>query len=476
MTNTADPAVTVYVTNHNYGRFLEQAVESVLRQSLQDFELLIIDDGSTDDSHEVIARYSSHPKISTVLQQNKGLNVTNNIALRAARGRYIMRLDADDYLDEHALEILARVLDRDPEAGLVFPDFVTVDPEGRPLEVVRRHDFDAVELFDQPAHGACTLVRRDFLLRLGGYDESFRCQDGWDLWVRVLQEHKVRNVNLPLFYYRQHGENLTRNEERLLSTRGKILEKQARRGGTAEQAVAIIPVRGPSMDTRSKALVELGGRPLMDWTIQAAVDAARVDEVLVTTPDDAVLAHVRAAFPEVRAIRRHRSLARLNTHLEDTINDGLAFLDAEGVPSDRLVVLTIESPFRGGSHIDAALDALDIFGSDTVIGVRPETDAMFQHNGHGLLPVRRGTVLRLEAEEIFRRVGHFVTLRREHLVKTRTLLGGKMGHVVLDQRAAFALGSELDWQVASFLAGLAGATNPTLEPALATVPLGQSPR
>ena len=110
MGDAHSPLVTVYITNHNYGRYIEQAIQSVLRQTQRDFELIIIDDGSTDNSREVIERYAEHRQVVTIFQQNKGLNVTNNIALRAARGKYVMRLDADDYLDDHALGAVERLL------------------------------------------------------------------------------------------------------------------------------------------------------------------------------------------------------------------------------------------------------------------------------------------------------------------------------------------------------------------------------
>ena len=72
---------TVYITNHNYGQYIEQAIESVLDQNFKDYELLIIDDGSNDDSHTIMERYRKHPKVSLIFQENKGLNVTNNIAI-----------------------------------------------------------------------------------------------------------------------------------------------------------------------------------------------------------------------------------------------------------------------------------------------------------------------------------------------------------------------------------------------------------
>ena len=128
------PKITVYITNYNYGRFLKRAVESVLIQTEQNFEIIIIDDGSTDDSISLIQSYMDHPKIKIVLQKNKGLTITNNLALKLSRGKYIMRLDADDYLVKEALEKLSTVLDEKFESGMVFGDYYLVDENENILE------------------------------------------------------------------------------------------------------------------------------------------------------------------------------------------------------------------------------------------------------------------------------------------------------------------------------------------------------
>lgn len=450
---SSNPTVTVYVTNHNYGRFIERAIESVLSQTLRDFELIIIDDGSTDGSREIIERYGAREGIRTVFQHNKGLNVTNNIAARMARGKYIMRLDADDYLEEHALAILSGVLDRNPTVGLVFPDYVMVDEEGRLLEVVRRHNFDDVTLLDQPAHGACTLVRRECLLEIGGYDESFRCQDGYDLWVRFIQKYGVQNVNLPLFYYRQHGSSLTRNEERILSTRSKILEKQARRDSAKKNALAILPVRGAAIDARSQALRTLGKRTLLDWTIEAALEAERTMHIIVTTPDKRILEHVDKTYQgRVIGLERDRRLAEINTHVHETIAHALAAYAKAHAAPENLVVLSIESPFRHARHVDAALDVLDFYETDTVVGVRPETDTFYKHDGGGLHPLRTSEALRLEADDLFRRVGDMSVVRRAYFEQHKRVVGGRIGHVVLDPRSALRLASDWDWRVAELIA------------------------
>ena len=103
--------ITVYITNHNYGRYIKKAIDSVLNQTFKELELIIVDDGSTDNSKEIINRYKDNKKITSIFQKNKGLNVSNNIALRIAKGKYIMRLDADDWLDTHALEILYKSIE-----------------------------------------------------------------------------------------------------------------------------------------------------------------------------------------------------------------------------------------------------------------------------------------------------------------------------------------------------------------------------
>lgn len=447
------PLVTVYLVNHNYGRFAKQAVESVLAQTFQDFELLIIDDGSTDNSRQVLSEYEGHPKVVTIFQHNKGLNVTNNIALRSARGRYIMRLDADDWLDEHALQVLSGVLDREPDVGLVFPDYYTVDIEGRVLEMVRRHDFDDVTLLDQPAHGACTMARRDLLREIGGYDESFRCQDGYDIWLRFVQKYEVKNVNLPLFFYRQHGLSLTRNENRILDTRARIIEKQIAAGDGGARALAVIPVRGQAVDPRSQPLRLLDGKPLIDWTIEAALSASKIQDVLVTTPDPAILGHVRARFgDDVQVLLRDRDMAQVNSFLDATLRQAAEFYAADHSVPAAMVALYIESPFRSSRHIDAAIDVLSLFETDCVVGVRPETDMFYRHDGHGLQPLRPGRTLRLEADELYREVGDLKVASWQWLMKGGAVPGGRLGHVVLDQKSSIALLTEWDWKLAELLA------------------------
>ena len=220
-----NPLITVYITNYNYGKFIKKAIDSVLNQTFKNFELIIIDDGSKDKSAKIIKQFQNKNKIKVVFQKNKGLIVSNNLALRMSNAKYIMRLDSDDWLDPHALEIMVNILERNKKISLVFPDYYEVDKNGKIIGQVRRHDFKKVKLLDQPAHGACTMIRKENLLDIGGYDEEFNCQDGYYLWLKFIKKYVVRNVNLPLFYYRQHQNSLTNNSKRILFNRSRIIRK-----------------------------------------------------------------------------------------------------------------------------------------------------------------------------------------------------------------------------------------------------------
>ena len=449
-----NPKVTVYITNHNYGRYIDQAIKSVLDQLYQDFELIIIDDGSTDDSLEVISKYESLDKVFVILQRNRGLNVTNNIALKQARGDYIMRLDADDFLDPHTLELMVSKLDKNPELALVFPDYYEVDEFGEIITQVRRHNFGKdVTLMDQPAHGACTMVRRKVLLEIGGYDESFNRQDGYDLWLNIITDYLVENINLPLFYYRQHGKSLTQNEESLLAMRSQIKAKHIeRRGGDKLSVLGIIPVRGIQVDPRSLPLEKLGEQKLIDWTIQSALGSKLLTDVLVTTPDDSILQYLEKQYGErIILHKRQIELARINTKLEDTLLGVLQYYANDKLMPDASMVLNIEAPFRSTMYIDKAIHTMELYQVDVVCGVRGEDDMLYRHDGSGLKPVMLKNGLRLERDDIYRKSGGMTLVNNDFLQNKGKMIGGRIGHITMDQKAAFTIKSSFDWQIAELI-------------------------
>ena len=218
------PLITVYITNHNYEKFISKSIQSVLNQSFKKYELIIIDDGSTDNSIKVINSYCKKNKnIIFIKQKKRGLVASNNIAISLAKGKYIMRLDADDWLKKDALISMFKTIEKNKKIAMVFPDYYEVDINGKIISRFVRHNFRKVNLKDQPAHGACSLIRLNILKKIGGYDEKFMCQDGYYIWMRLLK-YDVKNINKPLFYYRKHGKNLTSNISFINKTKTRILD------------------------------------------------------------------------------------------------------------------------------------------------------------------------------------------------------------------------------------------------------------
>lgn len=443
--------VTVYITNFNYGKFIKQAIESVLIQTEQSFELIIIDDGSTDNSKEIIEKYNDLKNIRIVYQKNKGLNVTNNIALRAARGKYIVRLDADDYFSPNALELLLEKLESDSMLGMVFPDYFIVDTQGEVLERQKRHDFDnEVKLFDQAAHGACTMIRVKFLREIGGYDESFSCQDGYELWVKFTSKFKVSNINEPLFYYRKHGKNLTSNEDKILDTRATINSKYVKKFNKEIKSVAIIPVRGEGNDIYK---LPFGSHTLLEEKINQALESNFITKVIVTSPDKNIKQLINDKYENLDKVSffyRDKSKTRINVDLNSTLE--LIVKKFKNLDFKAITILAIEFPFLKPSKIDDAINTMVLFDADSLISVRNTNKLLFRHNGRGMNPILgMEKFTKMEREMLYFHSGGISVSTRKNFEKNNKMLSGKVGHILLDQKSAFEINTEFDMKIATLI-------------------------
>ena len=453
-----NPLLTVYITNYNYGRYIKQAIESVLHQTFQDFELLIIDDGSTDGSKEIIEPYDLNPVIDVIYQQNKGLNITNNIALRLAKGKYIMRLDADDYLTSDALEKMIGLLEADEELGMVFPDYYLVDAQNNVLAEVKRHNFkEEVGLFDQPAHGACTVIRKEFLDSVGGYDESYSCQDGYELWIKFIAKYKVTNIRESLFYYRRHGENLTANENRILGTRRSINGNFIKNNEIkVPNTIAVVPIRGVNVGRELLSFTELGGEKVIDIKIKSLLQSQLLDKIIITSSTPEIKNYILKNYSgekRVVFIDRPKDLARYNVSLVGTIEYILEQPSIQLLNVGAFMILPIEYIFLTGEVIDDAINALEIFKADSLISVRQEYASFYQHHGNGMTPIleQANNYTHLEREALFKAAGGIQLTRVSSFKKEKKIQAGKVGHIVVDQRTAMGIFSDFDLQVANLI-------------------------
>lgn len=451
------PLVTVYITNYNYDQYLRTAIESVLNQNFRDFELIIIDDGSTDRSREIIREYADHHKTRVIFQENKGLNKSIDVAIKAARGQYVMRLDADDFLDENALLVLTRELEVDDDTALVFPDYYYVDENDEVIGQERRNDFSDVTVQDRPAHGACTLFRKRVLEEVGSYNTDYTCQDGYDIWVKIINKYDVKNVNLPLFYYRQHDDSLTENTEQILETRAEIKADYVEDNGQMPSVLGVIPVRGEIIDPESPMLDDLGGKPVLEWTLEAVEDTPQIETAVVSTPDPPILDYVARREGDLLTHERPTELARENVSLSSTLKRVYNEIGRESF--DSIAQIIPNSPFRSTRVIEEAITTLEIFSVDEVVGVVPEDDRFYIHDGNGLQPVGETFPekdLRLERERLFRRAGGIRLIEVDHFLNDKGNHKPKIGHIILQEEEAFKLESKNDIPLANELLTIEG--------------------
>jgi hypothetical protein len=200
----SEPVVSVVIACFNYAHTLPDAVGSVLAQTLSDFELTIVDDGSTDDSLAVAHSLASDPRVTVIGQENSGQPaIPRNRAIAGARGRYVVSLDADDKLAPDALAVCAATLDAHPRAGFAYPqqqDFGFSDQLHRHLD----YSVDRLKRFNFLP--SATMFRRAAWEAAGGYNLNVRGYEDWDLWLGIAEAGYVaRPAHGALWYYRKHG-------------------------------------------------------------------------------------------------------------------------------------------------------------------------------------------------------------------------------------------------------------------------------
>jgi glycosyltransferase involved in cell wall biosynthesis len=207
------PKVTVLMAVYNAENYLRQAIESILSQSFEEFELLIHDDGSTDHSAMIIQSYRDS-RIRAVLSPiNQGEARVRNQCLQIARGEYIAVLDADDVAHRNRLQIQTDFLDRDRGISLVGSPYEIIDESGRVAGTQRVYSDELTIkwglLFGNQFGHSTVMCRRKDVLAVGGYDEALSYGMDFDLWVRLTTRGRLTNLLDPLAQYRVHSQNTT---------------------------------------------------------------------------------------------------------------------------------------------------------------------------------------------------------------------------------------------------------------------------
>jgi glycosyltransferase involved in cell wall biosynthesis len=211
------PSISVVMSVFNGQDFLSEAIESILTQTFRDFEFVVIDDGSTDRTPEILSSYASRDARMVVLRhENKGRTASLNVGIGVAKAPYIARMDADDVSMPHRLQAQFDFLERHAEVGLLGG---AVDVINTTRQVILKVCFPLEDaeiklslLRENPMCHSAVVMRKEVALAAGGYRESFSESEDYDLWLRISERSRLANLVQPIVKYRIHtGQVSVRN-------------------------------------------------------------------------------------------------------------------------------------------------------------------------------------------------------------------------------------------------------------------------
>lgn len=210
--------VSVLIPVHNQEKYIGRCLRSLLNQSLlqSNYEIIIINDGSTDKTEYALDLFKGDIIKVIHNKDNQGLPSALNAGIEQSRGKYIVRVDSDDYVNSHYLLFMSTYLNMNPYMDAVACDYVIVDSNENILDIK--------SFLDEPI-GCGLMFRREQLFNIGKYDPYMKVHEDKDLLIRFKEKYKIHRIELPLYRYRKHNANMTNDKELMGSYFEKLNNK-----------------------------------------------------------------------------------------------------------------------------------------------------------------------------------------------------------------------------------------------------------
>jgi glycosyltransferase involved in cell wall biosynthesis len=207
----SDPLISVIIPTYNHGQFIEEAIKSVLGQTYREFELIVVDDGSTDNTNQVLRKYGKD--IVHIYQRNSGVSSARNRGISVAKGEFIAFLDSDDVWMPEKLEMQLALAQENNSIGLVGCAGYHIDSTGRiEREFIAGSPEDHSEFLEHllirnifPGGSSGAFARKECFERVGLFDERLRFGEDWDMWIRISKAYSVKFAQQPLMKLRRHN-------------------------------------------------------------------------------------------------------------------------------------------------------------------------------------------------------------------------------------------------------------------------------
>ena len=197
------PNISIIITNFNYDKYIQRAIRSCLNQTNVNHEVIVVDDCSTDDSLSKIKIFEDKVRVLKT-DVNSGVAKAANLGIKSAKGQFVIRVDADDYVSSEMCYFMEKYLQSNHDAFCVSCDYELVDNYENLIE--RKY-----ASIDNISCGI--MYRKDLLLQLGAYNEDFRHREEEELRKRLGDYYKIHHLNIPFYRYRMHNTNKTKTKE-----------------------------------------------------------------------------------------------------------------------------------------------------------------------------------------------------------------------------------------------------------------------
>ena len=372
--------VSLIITNHNYKTFLFRCINSAIHQTIsnKEYEIIVVDDGSKDGSRDIIKQYKGFKNFFYIFnKKNIGVSASANKAIKKARGKYFVRLDADDYVSNEFLKIMTLYMETNSDLFGLACDYYLVQNNNK-LRIMSCED--------SPISCGILYDRKKFI-QYGGYNSKFKHREEEELRIRLKDYYKLDYLKIPLYRYRMHTENKTNSKDYFNKFRNKINYLDIKKNennkfkkkntvSLLKNVVAIIPARGNSKRLKDKNIYPVWGKPMIYWTIEAAKKSKLINSIYISSESDKIIKIAKKY--KVKTIKRPKKLSKSNVYKIEALKHAVDEIIRRNKKKPTLVVsLQANSPEIVYQDIDKAINHLIKYNLNEVDSV----DKYFNQNG-----------------------------------------------------------------------------------------------
>lgn len=362
--------VSIIITNYNYGKYLHRCIRSCLNQKLNanEFEVILVDDFSNKDNIDhIVNEYKSLPNFRLIKnKKNLGVAESSNNAIKKANGKYVVRVDSDDYVTNEFANILSYYLNEHPEKLGIACDYFLVDDFGKKISRVSSKK--------KPI--SCGIMyNKKKLIKAGLYNKKFKHREEEELRARLGEVYKIHHINLPLYRYRMHNTNKTKSDDYVNKFRLRINKikkykflNKYKNHKLLKNILIIIPARGGSKRLKNKNLYIFKDKPMIYWAINAAKKTIFKNNLYVSSENKKII-ETSKKFG-TKTINRPIYLSKDNTFKIDVIRHAVETIEKKTKKKASLVIsLQANSPEIQSTDIDEIIIHLIKFKLQEVISV-----------------------------------------------------------------------------------------------------------